>query len=394
MTTAQASMTTSTLPTSATDGSAKTNATKRPDYDETLLCAWSVADVEHEDRWIFKLTEVESKELIDVVRRGRVEGKSLLDYRQQDFDLKVSLARLDHAFQEVRDGRGMALVKNLPREGVSAEEFELMTWAIGLHFGVARPQDKKSGYINMVRDVGGVYRSPTGRGYSSNAELDFHVDGSDVVLLSCYNQAAAGGMSMCTSSIKAYQVVQAERPELASALRTPYPFSRNGEEQGDEPAWFLAPLAGVQDGRLFCAWNRNRLENALKIDGVPPLTSVQREAVEYLDAVVRRPELMYCMHLEPGDLQLLSNQTALHSRTSFEDHADESKKRTLYRLWLATPNSRTLPAGWEHYYGTREGGTVRGGTKGHFYDDACRSFDRRQAADMRMRDPDETTSTR
>lgn len=377
-----------------TDNATQASLNAPPDHDEGLLCAWAVADIEHEDRWIFRLAEAESKELIGAVRRGRIEGKSLLDYRREDFDLKLSLAPLERAFLEVRDGRGMALVKNLARKGVSPEEFELMTWAIGLHFGVARPQDKNSGYINMVKDVGGVYRSPTGRGYSSNAELDFHVDGSDIVLLSCYNQAPVGGMSMCTSSIKAYEVMRAERPDLAAALHTPYPFSRNGEQREDEPAWFLAPIAGVQDGRLFCAWNRNRLENALKIEGVPQLTPVQREAVEYLDAVVRRPDLMYCMHLEPGDLQLLSNQTALHSRTSFEDHEDESKKRTLYRLWLAVPDSRKLPAGWEYYYGTREGGTVRGGTKGHFYDEACRNFDKRQAAAMRMPDPDETKSAR
>jgi hypothetical protein len=130
--------------------------------------------------------------------------------------------------------------------------------------------------------------------------------------------------------------------------------------------------------------NRNRLENALKIEGVPPLTAVQREAFEYLDAVVRRPDLMYCMQLEPGDLQLLSNQTMLHSRTSFEDHPEGSKKRTLYRLWLATPDSRRLPCGWEHHYGTREPGTVRGGSKGHHYDERCQRFDAEQATAMGM----------
>ncbi|WPH15907.1 TauD/TfdA family dioxygenase [Variovorax paradoxus] len=370
------------------------DSTNLPEHAEGLPCAWTVADIENESRWIFRLSAPEANELIVGVRRAYVAGKSLLDYHRENFDFKLSLPRLADAFREVRDGRGMALVKNLPREGVSAEEFELMTWAIGLYFGVARPQDRQSRYINVVKDVGGVYRSPTGRGYSTNSELDFHVDGSDVVLLSCYNQAPVGGMSMCTSSIKAYEVVRKERPELAAALHTPYPFSRNGEQTEDEPPWFLAPLAGVEGGHLFCAWNRNRLENALKTEGVPPITSLQREAVEYLDTVVRRPDLMYCMHLEPGDLQLLSNQTVLHSRTSFEDHADESRKRTLYRLWLATPDSRELPPGWEHAYGTREGGAVRGGTKGHHYDEACRRFDKRQAQAMNMKQPESTRSLR
>lgn len=355
-----------------------------PAYDPTPA-AWSRAEVESEDRWTFALDARQATDLIYTVRRSRVEGQPLLAYRQADFDLGAAFGTLADAFREVRDGRGMALIRNLPREGVSPREFELMTWAIGLHFGVARPQNRLSAYINEVKDVGGVYRSPTGRGYSSNAELDFHVDGSDVVLLSCYNQAPVGGMSMVTSSVKAYEVVRAERPDLAAALHTAYPFSRNGEETGDEPPWFLAPLAGVEAGRLTCVWNRNRLENALKIDGVPPLSAVQREAVEYLDSVVRRPELMFCMHLEPGDLQLLDNQTVLHSRTSFEDHEDEARKRTLYRLWIARPDSFRLPADWAPYTGNAEAGTVRGGSKGHFHDDTCRRFDAEQAAAMGMK---------
>ena len=97
-----------------------------------------------------------------------------------------------------------------------------------------------------------------------------------------------------------------------------------------------------------------------------------------------RADLMYCMHLEPGDLQLLSNQTALHSRTRFEDHVDEGMKRTLDRIWLATPDSHRLPTGWEGYYGTREAGRVRGGSKVHHYDAACVRFDAEQARVMGM----------
>jgi hypothetical protein len=249
---------------------------------------------------------------------------------------------------------------------------------------VARPQDRHSAFINKVKDTGGQYRSPTGRGYSSNAELDFHVDGSDIVLLSCYNQAQSGGMSMCTSSVKAFETVLQERPDLAEVLVKPFPFSRNGEHQPDEAPWFLAPLVGFEDGRTVCVWNRNRFINATRIPEVPPVDPLQREAVGYLDAVVRRPDLMYCMKLEPGDLQLLSNQTALHSRTKFEDYPDEARKRTLFRLWLAMPDSFRLPPGWEHYAGTTEPKTVRGGSKGFQYTEACREFEVAQARDMGM----------
>lgn len=364
----------------------------RPDVAATRFAhspaAWTVTEVEADRSWIYRLSDEASLELITTVRRATDPAKPLLAYRRGDFSFPLAIPVLTAAFKEVRDGRGMALVRGLPRDGVSAEEFKLLTWAIGLHFGVARPQNRISAYIERVANRGGQYRSPTGRGYSSNAELDFHVDGSDVVLLSCYNQAVQGGMSMCTSGVTAYHVMKEERPDLAEVLHTPYPFSRNGEEREGEAPWFMAPLVGVEEGRLCCAWNRNRLKNALDIPGVPRITDLQREAVDYLDAVLRRPDLMYQMHLEPGDLQLLSNLTMLHSRTSFEDHQDEDRRRTLFRLWLSTPDSIPLPEGWEHYYGTREPGVVRGAVIGHQYDDTCRQFDRDQAAELGMKVPE------
>jgi len=93
---------------------------------------------------------------------------------------------------------------------------------------------------------------------------------------------------------------------------------------------------------------------------------------------------MYSMRLEPGDLQILSNFTALHSRTEFQDVEEPEKKRLLFRLWLATPDSPRLPAGWGGFYESVEPGVVRGGAYGQHYDDDCRHFDAEQAQAMGM----------
>lgn len=351
----------------------------------TSPASWTVAEIEADKSWIYRLSAAEGAELLAAVRDAGDAARPILDWQRDDFALRRAIPTLSAAFREVRDGRGMALVKNLPREGVTPAEFKLMTWAIGLHFGVARPQNRTSDYITEVKDTGNAYRSPTGRGYNSKAELDFHADSSDVVLLSCYNQAPVGGMSLCASAATAYEIVLAERPDYAAALATDYAFSRNGEQSEDEAPWYAAPICTLENGRVFCKWNRNRINNAQKLEDVPPLTGLQREAMEYFDQVLRRPENMFRMHLEPGDLQMLCNQTMLHSRTSFEDHAEEGRKRTLYRLWLARPDSRRLPASWEVFYGTTAPGTVRGGMKGHHYDGIRRAFDARQAAALGMR---------
>jgi hypothetical protein len=132
-------------------------------------------------------------------------------------------------------------------------------------------------------------------------------------------------------------------------------------------------------------WVRNRVEQGEKLPGAPRITAKQREAMDLLDEIVRRPAFMYSMRLEPGDLQILSNFTALHSRTQFQDDSEPEKKRLLSRLWLATPDSPRLPAGWNGFYESTEPGVVRGGAYGQNYDDACLRFDAEQAEAMGMR---------
>jgi len=355
--------------------------------------AWAVREVESDRRWVYPLSASESDALLAAVRAvGDPDSRPLLDWTREDFALDVTLPTLARAFAEVRDGRGMALVKNLPRDGVTPAQFRLMTWAIGLHFGVARPQNRASDYIAEVRDVGAAYRGPSGRGYNSRAELDFHTDSADVALLSCYNQAPVGGMSLCASAATAFAVVAARRPDHARTLTSNYAFSRNGEQTGSEAPWYAVPICVRHEGRVFCRWNRNRIENAQKLPGVPVLSDAQRDAMEYFDAVLRRPENMVTMYLEPGDLQMLCNQSMLHSRTSFEDHPEPQKQRLLYRLWLAPPRARPLPPSWSVFFGSAEPDTVRGGMKGHHYDATRRAFDARQASAMGMRSPSSSLS--
>lgn len=351
--------------------------------------AWTVEDLKRDLSWITRLDDADREDLLRVVRAGRVAGRALLEYRREDFPFGARvLAKIAAAMRQAQHGRGIALIKGLPREGVSENEFQLMTWAIGLHFGVARPQDRLSRYMNAVKDVGVDYRSPTGRGYSSNAELDFHADSGDVVLLSCYNQAPQGGDSLVSSAVSAWRRLLVERPDLAKVLESEaVPFSRQGEQSEGEAPYSMTTVFARTASDVFCAWNRNRIFNGMKLEGAPAMTAAQREGVELLDSILRRPEQMYLMRLEPGDIQILSNFTTLHSRTAFTDHPEEDRRRTLYRLWLATPDGLQLPQGWEDKWGATQPGVVKGGTRGHHYDENCRAFEVRQAKTLGMRVP-------
>jgi hypothetical protein len=67
------------------------------------------------------------------------------------------------------------------------------------------------------------------------------------------------------------------------------------------------------------------------------------------------------MDFEPGDIQLLNNHVAYHGRTHYEDADGADQDRLLLRMWVATPNSRPLPASYLPIWGTTEPGVPRGG---------------------------------
>ena len=346
--------------------------------------SWSADDLRTDSSWIHTLDDRARRELVAALRKAFDPAKSLFDYRRADFDFGSAWPVIAAAFAETQRGRGVALVRGLPRETLTEDEFKLLTWAIGLHAGVARPQGKATHYISAVRDEGTAYRTSGGRGYSSNAELDFHTDSTDVVVLTCYNKAASGGMSIVTSSLAAYDVMADEYPDLVSLLHEPVHFSRQQEQAPDEAPSYPHPIFDELDGKLFSKWNRNRVESAQKFDGVPRIAPRHREALERFDAVVRRPELAYTMYLEPGDLQLVNSHVTVHSRTDFVDHENPADKRLLWRLWLSTPDGERLPESWRVLFRAVEPATVRGGIRGQQYGEACRAFEARQAADVGM----------
>jgi hypothetical protein len=349
-----------------------------------LPAEWRVADLETDRSWVYDIDDAARRDLTQVIKAAYVPDLPLFDYTRHNFELGAAGAVITKAISEAKHGLGLALVHGLPREGLSEKEFELMNWAIGLNAGVARPQGRLSQYISAVRDVGTEYRNASGRGYSSNAKLDFHVDGTDLATLGCYNIAKSGGQSMVSSSVTARKILIEERPDLAEIAHGDFYFSRQNEEAPDEAPYYAQPLYDIYDGHVFGKWNRNRVQSAQNIEGVPPLSVAQHETMDVLDAILRRQDVMFSLYLKPGDFQIVNNHVMCHSRTDYIDYDAPERKRLLNRLWLAPPDSKRLPDSWGNFFRSVEAGSVRGGIRGHEHDDACRAFEAKQAASLGM----------
>lgn len=348
--------------------------------------AWTAAEADRDRSWVLRLSADEAEGFDGALRHARAAGKAPLDMTQADFPLPAaSRAALDAAIALTQGRWGMALVKGLPVDRWSEDDCRLAFWGMGLHMGTARTQNRASQYMNDVRDEGGGYKVTNGRGYNTNASLDFHCDSCDVVGLLCRRAAREGGESKVVSSMAIVDEVRRCRPELLPVLQGPWFHSYQGAQDPAQPPYYMCPIVGGDDAPFAMRANRKNVMGAQRdFAAVPRLAPAQLEVLDLLDTLMQDPKFCFSMWLERGDVQLLNNYVTLHSRTDFQDFEEPDLKRHLYRLWLAVPSSQQLPAQWEEYFSDVRAGAVRGGLRGSALPPAFTEFEQRQAAAMRM----------
>lgn len=348
--------------------------------------AWLAADVERDSSWIIRMTPDEIAGFDLALAHAITLGKPLLSMTREDFPLtEASRAVLARAIATTQERWGMCLLKGFPVDRWTEAETRLAYWGMGLHMGVGRTQNRASEIINDVRDIGADYKVKGGRGYNTNAGLDFHQDSCDVVALLCRRTAKSGGTSKVISSMALRDEVARLRPDLIPVLQQPWFHSYQGTQDPVQPPYYRCPIFG-DDPTYFCArTNRKNTDAAQRdFDDIPRLTAQQVEALDLFDQLMPSERLCYSMELEQGDLQLLNNYVTLHSRTPFEDFEDPDQKRHLLRLWLSIPSSQPLPPQWEEYYGDVRAGAVRGGVRGSAITQEFLAYEERQARALGM----------
>ncbi|KAJ6480284.1 hypothetical protein C8R45DRAFT_1005082 [Mycena sanguinolenta] len=349
---------------------------------------WKADDVRRHNSWILRL----SPEEVDGFRVASVHAlktnKPLLDMTRADFPLpECSRLALERAIATTQGRWGMCLVKGFPTDEWSEAEMRVAYWGMSLYMGVGRTQNRASEIINDVRDAGGSYKVKGGRGYNTNAGLDFHQDSCDVVALLCRRTAKSGGTSKVMSSLALRERVAELRSDLLSVLEDENWFhSFQGAQDPSQPGFYRCSIFGDNAG-FRCARTNRKNTVAAQDDfaEVPRLTKLQEEALDLLDTIMPTDEYCYSMELEKGDMQLLNSFVTLHSRTPFTDHEDPDQKRHLMRLWLSIPTSQPLPAKWAEYWGDVRAGAVRGGYRGSFITPEFRAYEKQQAETMKMK---------
>jgi hypothetical protein len=262
---------------------------------------------------------------------------------------------------------GFCVVSGLPFDG-EPELARRVTFLVGYGLGTPIFQDAQGARLIDIRSTDtslfdSVAYTPRADGtharpYETRAAFRLHSDACDVAGLFCIQAASSGGGSAVVSALAVYRRIQQGRPDLLEVLEQPFYYAR--PKKPDEPrGWHGIPVFSFRDGYCKSHIVPDLILASQLAPEVPRLSSLQREALQYLVSVADAPELRLEFRLEPGQLLLLDNHLVWHGRDEYEDAAGST--RHLLRLWLATPDSRPLDPVHEPWFGNPEPGALRGG---------------------------------
>ena len=225
-------------------------------------------------------------------------------------------------------------------------------------FGTPVNQSPEEAYIFEVKNEGLDFNHPKFRGPSSNHGLTFHTDRCDIIVFHCIRQAAEGGINQLVHADTLYKILQQESPEALEVLESSFFYKKHNADPAHPFSTYELPVFDSAENNRAITLMTYLIEKADKDPDLPNLTVKQREALDLLQEICKRPENQLEIKLQPGDFLFLNNVKMLHSRTAFKDSSDP---RLYYRIWLSVPWSQQLPQSFTELFGSVEAGSVRGG---------------------------------
>ncbi|MCF7764794.1 MAG: hypothetical protein K9N62_14075 [Verrucomicrobia bacterium] len=88
----------------------------------------------------------------------------------------------------------------------------------------------------------------------------------------------------------------------------PYCYQRHTVDLGNELPYCHQPIFSWCDGHFAASFLRVLIERAHASPEVPPMTSGQKEALDFLEAVAAEPELHLRLAQAPGDILFLNHR--------------------------------------------------------------------------------------
>ncbi|WP_179284034.1 TauD/TfdA family dioxygenase [Bordetella genomosp. 10] len=296
---------------------------------------WTGATLAQSDDWITRLTPDECEEIDAALRGVQRAGLAWGHFGAAGFPLPALGPRLARCEEEIKNGRGFALLRGLDVGRYSLDELKTIYWGLSVHLGTVVSQNALGTLIEEIADKAPKNLGDSNlRSYVTAQAQPPHADLADVVGLLCVDRAKEGGTSVIVSMMEIYNRMLRDKPEYLQALYEGYYHDLRGEGptgDPDEVSDAPVPVFSYRDGRLRSWFHGKKIRQGAAKRGIA-LTPLQREALDYVERLGTDPEVRMDMQLERGDIQLLNNYMALHYRTAFVD--GDGHKRLMLRIWI------------------------------------------------------------
>lgn len=304
-----------------------------PDRPVQSAAVWRGKDLrEAPDRWCYQFTDEDIAELEVALEHAQASGLATQKLSDKLFPLPKLVAKLERWRDQVNSGLGFVMLRGLPVERWSQQQCEQVFWCLGWHLGLPGAQNRQGDLLGHVIDTGQDPQDWRVREYATSVGISFHCDAADAVGLMCLRPAKQGGLSRIASSVAIINELIRREPLLAQRLFRPFELDARGESGLQHfpirPACF--------DGQaLRTFYHSGYFRSAGRYRGVAGLDEQQLTVLDAFDELANDPDIHLEMALQPGDIQLCSNHSIVHSRTAYLDFDEPDQRRHLLRLWLS-----------------------------------------------------------
>lgn len=300
--------------------------------------AWIGDELITDRAWEYEFDTAQVTALENALAGVKRQDLTVPGISRRDFPLPALTTMLTNVSNDLKSGRGFALLHGFPTDQHSTEDLTLMYWGLCAHIGVGVTQNSEAGFIHYVTD--GALRPKQGaRGVGFPKESRLHVDLMDIVTLLCVRQANDDPDSWIASSTTIHNEILKRWPDALPRLYEGFEWGRMNEHSAGESATsgYKVPVFSNADGAVSCQYNRAWIENAnAKLDA--PMTEADSLILDLIDDIAKDVRLEFPFHA--GDIQFCNNYTTLHGRAAHRMEHSEDQKRILTRIWLDVSNFR------------------------------------------------------
>jgi len=255
------------------------------------ISAWTADTILALPHWIHNLTEEEAPLFACLARSGRLESNEAAVTDQLDSFYSL-LILVDHLIEE---GPGLFLVRGVPIQGASDARLLEMCLRILRHL------QAESAPVLRAREDGSIVQ---GARVWPSAERG--IVGADLPAGAAVGVIARPGGSKVLKAVSVATIqnrLLRKSPDLVSALCRPPISASSGDSLGQ-------PVFTAVDGRLACNYAFDALTALVEAPGkiAPP----QRDAFDFLGALLEESALQLALPLEAGDLIAVNPMRCLY----------------------------------------------------------------------------------